>query len=69
MRQFNDKNGQPWTLDLPFGEVLRVKAASNGKFNLLEAKGLADKLIDDDAEFWEMLWHLITPQAKERNHR
>jgi hypothetical protein len=31
------------------------------------SEGLADKLIDDDAEFWELLWHLITPQAAERN--
>lgn len=65
MRQFKDNSSQSWTLDLPFGAILRVKAASSGKYNLLDA-GLAKTLATDEAEFWEVLWHLVSPQAAER---
>lgn len=66
MRTFHDQNGLPWTIDLVFGEVLRVKAAAEGKFNLLEPTDLADKLVSDYAEFWELLWLLVAPEAAER---
>jgi hypothetical protein len=67
MRQFKDKNGQDWTIDLPIGTVLRVKSISEARFNLLEPTGLCDKLVQDDGEFWELLWHLVSPQAAERS--
>jgi len=66
MPQFTDKTGQSWLVELPFGAVIRIKASSNGKYNLLDA-ALAKTLATDEAEFWEVLWHLITPQARERN--
>ena len=76
MRKFKDGDGAEWSIDLPFGEVLRVKKDSDGKFNLLEPDSPVgdrtlqqvvngDKL-DDYAELWELVWHLVQPQATER---
>lgn len=35
-RTFSDAKGEAWTIELNFGNVLRVKAGSDGRFNLLE---------------------------------
>ena len=67
MRQFKDKTGQSWSLDLPIGAVLRAKRVSEGRFDLLNPDTLAGTLARDEAEFWELLWHLVTPQAQERS--
>jgi hypothetical protein len=65
MREFKDKTGQAWPIDLTIGCVLRVKQADS-RFNLLEPDGLADKLASDELLFWELLWHVVAPQASER---
>ncbi len=66
MREFKDSRGGCWEIALPFGEVMRVKSASEGKFDLLEATkdNLSERLNRNFAEFWEMLWHLLEPQAR-----
>lgn len=66
MRQFKDAKGGAWEIALPFGAVNRVKAASNGRFCLLDPWGesnLAETLNRDWGAFYEMLWFLIEPQA------
>lgn len=35
-RNFRDAKGESWTIELNFGNVMRVKANSEGRFNLLE---------------------------------
>jgi hypothetical protein len=68
VRQFKDKHGGSWSLDITIGLVARVKAASDGRFNLLDPGAeLADELARDELAFWELLWHLVEPQARERN--
>lgn len=66
MSTFQDKTGASWSIELPIGAVLRVKRESNGRFNLLDPTPLMDKLIGDELEFWELLWHLIEPQARQQ---
>jgi chemotaxis regulatin CheY-phosphate phosphatase CheZ len=67
VRQFKDKSAGTWTIDLNFGAVLRVKAATSGRFNLIDPGAkLADELAQDEGTFWELLWHVIEPQAAER---
>lgn len=68
MRQFKDKEAAAWTIDLTIGTVARVKATSEGRFNLIDpAPQLADALARDELTFWELLWHLVEPQAQQRN--
>lgn len=70
MAVFKDKANNRWTIDLPVGTVLRVKSESGGKYNLLEPESklgertLLAALWEDMAEFWELLWHVVEPQAK-----
>lgn len=72
MRVFKDKADDKWQIDLPFGTVKRVKAESEGKYDLLEpwkkdgGDGLQTLLWADLAEFFELLWYIVEPQAKER---
>src|SRR5262245_1606267 len=67
MREFQDKQGGRWTIDLSFGTILRVKGASSGRFNLIDpGPKLADELARDELTCWELLWHLVEPQARER---
>jgi len=67
VRIFKDKTGATWSIDLTIGDVLRVKAASEGRFNLLDpAHELAAQLAADVLTFWELLWHLVEPQAAAR---
>ena len=67
MRPSKDRESGTWSIDLTIGEVRRVKAASDGRFNLIDpAPILADQLATDELEFWELLWHLVEPQAKSR---
>ena len=68
MRQFKDTAGGSWDIDLSIGNVMRVKGASEGRFNLISpAKELHDELTTDEGTFWELLWFLVEMQAKERN--
>ena len=69
MSTFKDRENNTWTIDLPFGTVLRVKKESEGRFNLLdpEHENLADRLAAHDFEaLYEVLWHILRPVADER---
>jgi len=67
MRSFTDKSDQTWQIDLTVGAVMRVKSSSEGRFNLFDpGPKMADELATDEGTFWELLWHLIEPQARER---
>ena len=67
MREFKDHSGQAWSIDLSIGNVMRVKAASESRFNLFEPGQLGEQLAVDEAFFWELLVYLCEPQAAERN--
>lgn len=60
---FKDSTDRKWNIELPFGEAKRVKHESEGRFDLLDSKELPKLLQEDLAEFWELLWHVIEPQA------
>lgn len=68
MATFEDRERQEWTIELPFGEILRIKAASEGKFDLLDPHStkLAERLDDDLLLFWELLAHLTHRQQLAR---
>jgi hypothetical protein len=65
MRTFEDKSGRKWQIDLTIGAVMRVKQATEGRFDLFDAgkSNLAETLWTDLEQFWELLWHLVEPQA------
>jgi len=67
VREFKDHSGQAWSIDLSIGNVMRVKAASESRFNLFEPGQLGEQLAVDEAFFWELLVYLCEPQAAERN--
>jgi hypothetical protein len=69
MATFKDRENNTWTIDLPFGTVLRVKKESEGQFNLLDPEhgNLADRLASHDFEaLFELLWHILRPIAEAR---
>ena len=72
MRQFSDKENGKWTIDLPVGTVLRVKAGSAGKFDLFSPEKKIDELplqqllYDNYGEFWELLWLIVEEDAERR---
>jgi len=68
MREFKDRDAAGWVIDLTIGAVMRVKSASEGRFNLIDPGAkLADELATDEGTFWELLWHVVEPQARERS--
>jgi len=73
MKSFNDKEEGKWSIELTIGAVMRVKSESDGKFDLfrpeaeqIDGNSLSAVLLEDFAAFWELLWHLIEPQATKR---
>ena len=70
MREFNDKNGNAWPLNLTVGAVMRLRRQDE-RFDLfdsnhaIEGKPLSSALWDP-VLFWELLWNLIEPEAKSR---
>lgn len=70
MKEFKDRDGRTWKIDLNIGNVFHVRDASGGKFDLLdpvkEADGMAlqVRLATDFHDFWEVLWYLVEGQAK-----
>ena len=72
MKKFQDKENGQWTIDLSVGTLRRVKRDSEGKFNLFEPEGdyngvpLRQALWADDAEFWEVLYQIVEPEATKR---
>ena len=73
MRMFLDHLEQPWKIDLNIGNVLHVRSASNGRFDLLDPTSDVDGqplqmvLYSDLSEFWTVLWLLIESQAKKES--
>ena len=65
MQTFKDREGQDWEIDLPYGEVVRIKAESADKFDLAEPQkdDLGKRLDEDLSLFWELLWYIVSPQA------
>lgn len=68
MKQFNDKNGRAWQIDLTIGTVMRVRSAEPA-FDLLDAakdirgRPLQAVLDTELDEFWNLLWLIVAPQA------
>ncbi len=80
MKRFQDKENGQWSIDLTVGALLRVKEDSKDKFNLFEPEAphgvlvpgekpvpLRQALWQDDAEFWELLWYIVEPDATKRS--
>ncbi|WP_254512853.1 hypothetical protein [Anatilimnocola floriformis] len=67
MHTFNDRHGGEWNIDLPFGEILRIKA-KDSRFDLLEPEvGELGKRLDNDLLlFWELLHIIVEEQATDR---
>lgn len=72
MQTFKDSQDRQWAIDLTFGAVRRVKAESEGAFDLLNPNHKSGEISQLDIVdgfdhlelFWELLWHLVSPQAK-----
>ena len=67
INEFKDREGNRWAIDLPIGTVLRVKAESEGRLNLLDPQheNLADRLAAHDFEtLYELLWLILRPSAE-----
>lgn len=68
MKQFCDKTGAAWRIDLTFGAVLRVRQR-DGQLDLLDptlqidGQPLQVALSLDLVRFWGLLWLLVEPQA------
>lgn len=69
MQTFSDSSGNTWKINLSFGEIIRVRNASDGEFDLLypESKTeggeeLQARLADDYGLFWELLYFICEPQ-------
>src|SRR4051812_12966420 len=72
MMKFQDSAGGWWDLDTTIGNVMRLKTASKGRFDLFEPKSdldgkpLGEQLDENDGLFWEMLCQLVEPQVLEK---
>lgn len=70
MKQFADRSGRQWQIDLNIGNVFHVRAASEGRFDLLNpahdvgGQPLQTVLNADLSEFWNVLWLLVESQAR-----
>lgn len=70
MRFFKDSSDSKWEISLPIGTVLRVKASSEGRFDLFEpwkdhgGKPLQEVLWENLGELYELLWYIVEPQAE-----
>lgn len=73
MKKFQDKAGGWWEIRLTIGDIFRIKAASQERFDLFEpsqlvdGKPLGEQLDASDSLFWELLCHLVEPQLGEKN--
>lgn len=69
MHTFADRNGRQWQIDLTIGTVARVRKQSGKRFDLLDPSSVVDgeklsTVLDGDlAMVYEVLWHVIEPQA------
>ena len=73
MREFVDRDGKKWLIDLNIGNVLHVKHATSGRLDLLDPSHEVDGqplqvvLYSDLGEFWEVLWLLVESQAAKQS--
>ncbi len=58
MRQFNDKNGQAWSIELTIG-------VARNAFDISKPESLT-ALLDDPYARFDLLWKLCESQAKDR---
>lgn len=69
MHTFADRNGRQWQVDLTIGTVARVRKQSGKRFDLLNPSSVVDgeklsTVLDEDfATVYEVLWHIVEPQA------
>jgi len=69
VRKFKDRNGREWSIDLTIGAVARVRKESGKRFDLLDPSSAVDgeklsTVLDEDlAAVYEVLWHIVEPQA------
>lgn len=69
MHTFADRNGRQWQVDLTIGTVARVRKQSGKRFDLLDPSSVVDgeklsTVLDEDfATVYEVLWHIVEPQA------
>ena len=69
MHKFSDRNGRQWSIDLTIGTVARVRKESGKRFDLLDPSSVVDgeklsTVLDEDlATVYEVLWHIVEPQA------
>lgn len=72
MKKFQDKSAGWWEIRLTIGDIFRVKAASDKRFDLFEPTQPVDgvplgQLLDEnDGVFWELLCHLLEPQLLDK---
>jgi hypothetical protein len=74
MHFFTDSSNGRWEITLPIGTVFRVRAASEGRFDLFDPEREADgvkllAIVTEDRHlltFWELLFLVIEPQAEQR---
>jgi hypothetical protein len=79
-REFKDREGNRWTIDLPVGTVSRVRQA-DPRFNLYSTHHELDEQNQPVAKngmpfaaallmrldlFWELLWHIVEPDATDK---
>ena len=73
MARFKDRMGDEWELSIDVPTVARVRRETDKRFDLLSTDSLVDgkpigeALNDDIVLLWEVLWHLVEPQAKQRS--
>ena len=73
MKEFKDRDGRDWKIDLNIGNVFHVRTASEGRFDLLDpthdvdGQKLQVLLFSDLVVFWEVLWLLVESQAKQQS--
>ena len=74
MQVFKDKTGRDWTIEINAGEIIRIRAESDGRFDLYDPgkefapkETLAGVLASDLPTCWEALWFVCSPAAKAQN--
>ncbi len=79
MRTFKDKKDDSWQIDMSYGDILRVKTLSEGRFDLLKPEqklkheDFADPiplqalLMLDFPSLYEVLFMLVEPQARAKS--
>jgi hypothetical protein len=68
MQIFRDQSDGEWPISLHMGEIIRIRAESNKRFDLFDPTKdeLAMTLLNDLPTCWEVLWYVCSPTAKAR---